>query len=386
MYKIPQEIKDLRWEEIEKDFPFLDSMKNCLQDPNYHAEGDVWTHTKMVVEKMVVNHLNDQTYSGNEAVAMFLASLLHDIGKPSTTIIEEAKIRSPKHAFVGSKMARGYINELSLDLSFKDKWHVREKVCNMIRSHSLPFHFLDKEDPLWHVCSASILSSNEQLKHLAESDMLGRICLDKSNQEYGLQMLDLFKSFCNENNCYYHRKYFCKSQTDSYVEENNRFKYFYERKGHPNYSVSAGKPRGTVIIMSGLMGVGKNYTINKEYSHLPVVELDVLRKELDSKFGEKEGQVSQLAKERCREQMREGKDFVFNATNLVKDLRKKWIDLFRQYDYRIVIHYVEKPLAVILKNNKNRVAFVPESVIIEKSETMDIPTLMECHELKLSLG
>ena len=85
--------------------------------------------------------------------------------------------------------------------------------------------------------------------------------------------------------------------------------------------------------------------------------------------------------------MREGKTFVFNATNTVKDTRAKWIRLFRDYDYQVIIHYVEKPFEVILKQNKQRTgaAVIPEGVIREKLAHLDVPTKLECHELVLDV-
>ena len=113
--------------------------------------------------------------------------------------------------------------------------------------------------------------------------------------------------------------------------------------------------------------------------------LDNTREEMGLDFGDDEGNVAQATKEKTKTLMRDGQDFVFNATNLIKDIRGKWIRLFRQYSYRITIHYVEKPLPVILKQNKQREQIVPEQVIEDKFDVMDIPTLLECHKLNIEL-
>ncbi|MBL7818393.1 MAG: hypothetical protein JNL70_25505 [Saprospiraceae bacterium] len=36
------------WQAIEA-FDWVEPMKKCPQDSIYHAEGDVWTHTRMVI-------------------------------------------------------------------------------------------------------------------------------------------------------------------------------------------------------------------------------------------------------------------------------------------------------------------------------------------------
>lgn len=58
-------------------FPQLERAKTTPQDPLYHAEGDVWTHTQMVVTEL----LQDSDYAGlmaEEREIVFLAALLHD--------------------------------------------------------------------------------------------------------------------------------------------------------------------------------------------------------------------------------------------------------------------------------------------------------------------
>lgn len=40
------------WDEVASRLPFAAGMRTCIQDPTYHAEGDVWTHTVAVVEQL----------------------------------------------------------------------------------------------------------------------------------------------------------------------------------------------------------------------------------------------------------------------------------------------------------------------------------------------
>ena len=40
-------------------FPQLEQAKTTPQDPIYHAEGDVWTHTQMVVAELLAELLAD---------------------------------------------------------------------------------------------------------------------------------------------------------------------------------------------------------------------------------------------------------------------------------------------------------------------------------------
>ena len=74
---------------------------------------------------------------------------------------------------------------------------------------------------------------------------------------------------------------------------------------------------------------------------------------------ENQGEVIQLARERCRELLRSGQSFAFSATNLLHQTRQRWIDLFADYNARIEIVYVEPPMPVILAQNKRRERSVP---------------------------
>ena len=87
---------------------FVIPMSRTEQNPAFHAEGDVWTHTKMVCEAIVqLDSFCNLTEDKQQAV--FLAALLHDIGKIATTRWEDEKWTSPNHTLVGSKMARQFL-------------------------------------------------------------------------------------------------------------------------------------------------------------------------------------------------------------------------------------------------------------------------------------
>lgn len=58
MYKILQELIFTENYDIFLDiFPSLKSLQTTPQDLYYHAEGDVWTHTKMVLDSLRTNNL-----------------------------------------------------------------------------------------------------------------------------------------------------------------------------------------------------------------------------------------------------------------------------------------------------------------------------------------
>ena len=94
----------------------------------------------------------------------------------------------------------------------------------------------------------------------------------------------------------------------------------------------------------------------------------------------------QLARERCREFLRAGTSFAFNATNTLRQTRGRWIDLFADYHARIELVYLEPPFDTLLRQNKTRTNAVPEQVVRRLAEKCEPPTWTECHRLSISDG
>ena len=80
--------------------PEVERMKGVPQPPDYHPEGDVWTHTLLVLEAV-----------GPCTPELGWAALLHDIGKPSTITVQD-RIRFHGHGETGARMARAILMRL----------------------------------------------------------------------------------------------------------------------------------------------------------------------------------------------------------------------------------------------------------------------------------
>lgn len=89
----------------------------------------------------------------------------------------------------------------------------------------------------------------------------------------------------------------------------------------------------------------------------------------------------QEGKEKARELMRKRQSFVFNATNITRDLRSKWIALFLEYRAKVKIIYLEVPYKKLLSQNKNRDHIVPEKAIESMIGKLEIPGYGEAHEI-----
>jgi predicted kinase len=79
--------------------------------------------------------------------------------------------------------------------------------------------------------------------------------------------------------------------------------------------------------------------------------------------------------------LRRGEPFVWNATNVSKDVRSMTLTLFASYHARIRIAYLEAPPDVLAQRMKQRGRVVPARVIERMLDRWEIPDRTEAHEV-----
>lgn len=103
---------------IKELMPELLTMKNCEQPPNWHAEGDVWTHTRLCLETLGNDDYKKQFNEEKASPTTVFATLFHDIGKPYTIKTPEEdgtdRIRFDGHDSEGAKIAQRICERLML--------------------------------------------------------------------------------------------------------------------------------------------------------------------------------------------------------------------------------------------------------------------------------
>ena len=88
---------------LEQVLPEVAQMKGVEQPPEYHPEGDVWTHTLLLLEEL--DRIPEKT------ATLAYGSLLHDVGKPVTQTFED-RIRFNLHDKVGARMSEDICKRL----------------------------------------------------------------------------------------------------------------------------------------------------------------------------------------------------------------------------------------------------------------------------------
>ncbi|KHK57766.1 metal-dependent phosphohydrolase [Ralstonia sp. A12] len=349
-------------------FPVLELAKTTPQDPRYHAEGDVWTHTQMVVEALLALP-GYQSATRAEQETVFLAALLHDMAKYSTTVIDPVTgaIGQPGHSRKGAIDARIALWDAGVPFD------VREAISRLISVHQLPFFALEgarRGSPEFLVRELSWQLSIPLLAMLAEADMRGRICGDSASV---LDNIELFREIARDDGCY--------GQPRAFADAHTAVSYFRGAEIHPDFALFQ-EEGSKVIVMSGLPASGKNTWVAANHPDLPVVSFDDAREELRLRHGKNEGMVAHRAVDRAKELLRAKKPFVWNATNLSELMRKKTLDLLFAYGAEVELVYLEKPRTELLRRNSKRDTSLTNKTLEGMLHRWDLPLPTEVHRIQ----
>jgi poly(A) polymerase len=100
--------------------PEVEAMKGCAQPPQFHPEGDVFQHTRLMLELL----------QEEVSVPLLFSVILHDIGKPKTASMDEnGRIRFNAHDRIGAEMTERIMERLRFSRAEIDD------TVEMVRQH-----------------------------------------------------------------------------------------------------------------------------------------------------------------------------------------------------------------------------------------------------------
>jgi len=149
-------------------YPQLAALKGCVQDPKWHPEGDVWVHTKLVVDQAAEIaercRMEDETRE-----YMVFAALCHDLGKPATTFTHETRrIRSTGHSEAGEEPARTFLTAIGAPK------RISQYVIPLIREHLVHMHGQPTPRAVRRLAHRLAPASIELWESVVEADASGR--------------------------------------------------------------------------------------------------------------------------------------------------------------------------------------------------------------------
>ena len=100
--------------------PEIEPMKGCAQPPQFHPEGDVFQHTRLMLELL----------PENVSVPLVFSVILHDIAKPRTATVDaDGRIRFNEHDRLGAEMTEQIMERLRFSRAEIDA------TVEMVRQH-----------------------------------------------------------------------------------------------------------------------------------------------------------------------------------------------------------------------------------------------------------
>ena len=352
----------------------LDGMRGVRQNHVWHGEGDVLAHTQLVCEALT----GDPDFRALDEACraeVFVATLLHDAGKVVKTKQDGETWVSPGHSSAGARIVRKILWQ-SFDMAGnEEKRRFREAVCSLIRFHSVPPHFMSKQDPerlVGSIAAEGCVAEGFTLAKLAmlvRADIIGRKADDVDRL---LDELGLFVSTAKEHECL--------DAPPRFADPFSRLAWLEGRTKYPEQKLY-NDTWGRVYMMCALPGTGKDTWIRDNLPDLPMVSLDAIRAERGISWEDEQGPVVALALERAREHLRAHRPFVWNATCLKPDFRRREIQLFRDYGAYTEIVVLETSWEECLRRNRGRKAVVPEGVIDSMLGHFTPPSVREAHEV-----
>jgi poly(A) polymerase len=140
--------------------PEVAALRGVPQPPEFHPEGDVWTHVRLMLEAM-----------RNPTVTLALGVLLHDVGKPRTFTFRE-RIRFDGHAELSAQMTTEILARLRFSgdeirqVQALAAHHLRFKDVTRMRESTLKrFLRMDRFEEHLELHRLDCLASHRMLDH-----------------------------------------------------------------------------------------------------------------------------------------------------------------------------------------------------------------------------
>lgn len=148
-------------------YPEISAMADVPQNPAFHPEGCVCTHTSLVCDAAMDIAKRDGL-EGEDRATLLFAALCHDMGKPKTTVWDRGAWRSPGHAEAGVPIAEQFLKSIGC---FP---RIIERVIPLVREHMYP-HWEPQSRRAVRRLKVRLGNTNlDELLRIIEADYSGR--------------------------------------------------------------------------------------------------------------------------------------------------------------------------------------------------------------------
>lgn len=383
--------------------PLLTQLADTPQDPEWHAEGDVAIHTRMVLAQMEAQLAQHAALlDARQRFILRAAALLHDIAKPICTreqLMGDDKVHivAPRHAQRGASYLPLRLIGLGLDPADL------LAIIALVRHHHDPKHHVikDRPDAAYHQLARHAWMRG--LFYLEQADMRGRTCADRDEQ---ITFIDLFGMRCQEAGVWdaawdepapHLARAFIDPVRDAL--QNDTPELVERAVVEGLWALAAGtiftpeeavaraytlRERHTQLVMlCGPSGSGKSSWARDHYPDHEVISMDALREAIagDRADQSENGRVFQAAQDQLKAALRACRPVLWDATNLRHDTRSKLLQLGRDYGAHTTLATFLIPPDQLARRNAERAHPVPQRLLDRQIDGLEWPEPDEAHRM-----
>ena len=378
--------------------PLLLELEQTPQDPLWHAEGDVATHTRMVIEQAheaCREHADALGLDATQRRLVLWGALLHDIAKPLTTTRQLRdgleRVIAPRHAQRGADWLAWRLLELELphDLILP--------LLELVRDHHEPKFLVIKDAPAGAYRRLMRRTSMRALYLLELADMRGRRCDDQREQ---IDHIELFRLMAEE-----HEAFDQPAQTLSFCAHiawalrglpltqleracvEGLWSWDQGLIHSPEEAVARARNTldrdGQVTLLCGPSGSGKSTWLARHAHDAQIISMDALRAKLGARVEDQRhnSHVFAAARELLLDALRAQRPVIWDATSLRRDQRQAILETGRRYGAHtslMVFHVAPSRYAA---RNRARPRQVPPHVLERQLDQAQWPDRDEAHRV-----
>lgn len=353
--------------------PKLALASETPQQPEWHGEGSVYNHLRMVFAE--ARELTAELSDDGRHIVL-LASLLHDVGKtwctrPREDAAGRIQLVSPRHAGEGAQHLQLLWDDTALPVAWRDA------VLSLVAYHHHPARLVNAFNP-WLLAFVTRHIPGKWLYLLELADLRGRIAADKST---ALERLEIFKLFCEEHDCYERSSNMNQRLKDVMGDDTAedtrlltrhmllRGTFLDPAQGAACFHAPTSQ---RLVMMCGLAGSGKSTQAASLAQALGAVIIapDDFRTRDDAKA---RSDAWRQALQALKHALGQGQSVVYDACNVRQDYRNNIERIAAAYNVPLgVVPVMTSPREAIAHNRqRSGLERVPDDVIVRQFESFE---------------
>lgn len=362
-------------------------MQATQQNPRYHAEGDVYAHTCMVV-RMFQEMGGQFSLTAEDEQVLYWAAVLHDIGKTVTTKFEDGRWTSPGHERAGVPMAL----DILLARPEVDDF-ARRRILNLVRWHGLPLRWTQRQGAIEELKLLNTRTDMRMLAIFAQFDFHGRQNVEK---DHTLKAMADFQQVHTPRVEYELGRYReLEALHNSWSRRQRNAAWSAVRLERPDLIEKLASAKATadetplkkVLVTIGLPLSGKTHWLNQHYKDAFRISLaEHHLEEDDAPTGFNLDRRLVEFKYMLDNYLRQNEMIILESRGLNEGIRQGVNALLR--DQPAEIHYIifETPLEEILRRNRNSETPMDETQLRDMHAGLDLIHPWEAHLMHFVRG